>query len=328
MKDIYDKLVAKPPSDDTWKAESIGSYDKYFLCVDKKKAIYFCITPIKISEATTNAQSRKGTYAAFVFGEEKNITIKNTPTKKEFVCYIKLEDPAKSKEFTQRYLEDCQRVVDKFKSEPIYEDLINHLNARRELYEKLTSKTNITELGLWGELFLISNSKVKMDAIKSWHMKDSDTFDFNNSKHILEVKTTVQNLRKHSTSLEQINYIKQHNGSLMSIMTAIVDEAYGTSVKTLVNEIKTALNKPEDQQFFMDKLDDLTKLEHLNFRTPYDKSLAKQSTKAFCHNSLDSIDHSNIPPSISQIKFAINLENIKHKNNTEFNSLEKNLLTN
>ena len=159
-------------------------------------------------------------------------------------------------------------------------------------------------------------------------MNDSDTYDFNNGEHISEVKTTVQNLRKHSTSLEQINYIKQHKGSLISIMTTKVDEAHGTSVKTLVNEIKTALNKSEDQQFFMDKLDDLTKLEHLNFRTPYDEVLAEQSTKAFCHKTLDSLDHSSIPPSISQIKFAINLENTNHKKQTEFNSLEKNLLAN
>jgi len=157
MIEILNKLLDTPPTDETWVGEQIQGYDNYYLCVDKEKSIYFCVTPTKVVEAITNPISTRGVFTVFRFGFKKTITVNQKPSEKE-ITYIKLINPIKNPRFTERFIEDCLGIIEKFKNKPTYEELINHLDVLRQIHKSLAKKRDISELGLWGELFLISNS--------------------------------------------------------------------------------------------------------------------------------------------------------------------------
>lgn len=319
-----EKLLKNPPYDDSWIGEEIQAYNKYYLCVDKKKSIYFCIVPSKIEEAISIANSTRGVFTVFRFGFNKTITINGKAVSKE-ITFIQLINPIQSPRFTERFTEDCLDIVEKFGDDPVYEDLINHLDVLRQIHMSLAKKRDISELGLWGELFLISNSINKKDAIQSWHMSASEIYDFNNGKNIAEVKTTIKPERKHKISQDQINDIKSKKSSLISIMTAPIEATIGTSVNQLVDDIMQFLSQDE-KSFFTEKLEELAGLEYLNYNKSFDRRLAEETLRSFDHDVLERIEPSNIPASILQIEFTLNLENIKAKSAADFNTLEKNLL--
>lgn len=319
-----EKLLKNPPTDDSWIGEEIQAYNKYYLCVDKKKSIYFCIVPSKIDEAISIANSTRGAFTVFRFGFKKTITIKGKAVNKE-TTFIQLINPIQSPRFTERFTEDCLDIIEKFGDDPVYEDLINHLDVLRQIHMKLVKKRDISELGLWGELFLISNSVDKKEAIESWHMSASEIYDFNNGKNITEVKTTIKPERKHKISQDQINDIKAKKSSLISIMTAPIDSSIGVSVNHLIEEIKEPL-KENEKSSFIDKLEVLAGIEYLNYKKSFDRRLAEETLRSFDYDVLQRIEPANIPASILKIEFTINLENIKAKPAADFNTLEKNLL--
>ncbi len=319
-----EKLLKNPPDDDSWIGEEIQAYNKYYLCVDKKKSIYFCIVPSKTEEAISIANSTRGVFTVFRFGFNKTITINGKAVSKE-ITFIQLINPIQNPRFTERFIEDCLDIVEKFGDDPVYEDLINHLDVLRQIHMRLAKKRDISELGLWGELFLISNSINKKEAIESWHMNASDIYDFNNGKNIAEVKTTIKPERKHKISQDQINDIKSKKSSLISIMTAPIESSIGNSVNQLVDDIMQFLSQ-EEKFFFTEKLEELAGLEYLNYNKSFDRRLAEENLKSYNHDVLEGIEPSDIPASVSQIEFTLNLENIKAKSASDFNSLEKNLL--
>ena len=108
-------------------------------------------------------------------------------------------------------------------------------------------------------------------------------------------------------------------------MTAQIDNSIGISVNQLVNDIIQSLNQQE-KSFFTEKLEELAGLEYLNYNNSFDRRLAEETLRSFDHDVLERIEPVNIPPSILQIEFTINLENIKAKSVADFNTLEKNLL--
>ena len=72
-----------------------------------------------------------------------------------------------------------------------------------ELFSSLNQPSISTIVGLWGELFLIWQSKTPELVAKAWHASPQDKFDLSDGASRVEIKST-RGPRQHIFSLEQI----------------------------------------------------------------------------------------------------------------------------
>jgi len=90
-------------------------------------------------------------------------------------------------------------------------------------------------LGFWGEVFVILAAKNPQMAASIWQWRDTDPIDFVYRGSALEVKSTTNAFREHSTSLSQnVNALSMRT-VLASIMTR--DEVDGASIGDLVESL-------------------------------------------------------------------------------------------
>ena len=67
-----------------------------------------------------------------------------------------------------------------------------------ELFRALRRSPIKTTQGLWAELFLLSESRDPTKLVDAWHTVPEDLYDFNDSDHRIEVKSTRGDTKKAS----------------------------------------------------------------------------------------------------------------------------------
>ena len=200
--------------------------------------------------------------------------------------------------------------ADLIKSEgdpPLFQNIIDRTEALIKIFSKKKSKPTKTEIGLWGELFLISKSKDKDLAIKSWHINNNDQFDFIDGESIIEVKTTTNNLRVHSFRHEQIVSLIRYEGILCSVKTKITTG--GESVQGLSKRISDNIQM-DIRQMFWEKLLDCTENPE-DFTNKFDTNIADISLSFYDSSKLPHIKSEDIPNGVEKVKYEINIENLE-----------------
>ena len=86
-------------------------------------------------------------------------------------------------------------------------------------------------VGLWGELFVISKSSDIHGAVDSWQWNDSQSCDFVSRGEGIEVKTSSNLIREHTTSLVQHKAASIFPTFLFSIIT--IETPIGVSISQL-----------------------------------------------------------------------------------------------
>jgi Putative PD-(D/E)XK family member, (DUF4420) len=99
--------------------------------------------------------------------------------------------------------------------------------------------------GLFGELFLIANSKSPNDLISAWHEHASDSYDFRWGSDLIEVKSSIRPARHHHFSSTQI---PPAPGLELQVVSVILDQSStGISIRDLVAEISLKID-PHSQR--------------------------------------------------------------------------------
>jgi hypothetical protein len=189
---------------------------------------------------------------------------------------------------------------------PSVDEVHQEVEKVRLLFVKLSKKSIRTELGLWGELFCIAMSSDKSFLLKSWHKNSSDKFDFNDGRNLLEIKTTLKNIREHEFSYDQIRNERSDDLLILSIMTFETD--FGKSVFDLYKIILDDLSN-EDRISFTNKLFEIAGDELHNYERKFDLYQAQKMSKFYPPASIPSVEKNSISPLIKHIRFISNLEN-------------------
>ena len=95
-----------------------------------------------------------------------------------------------------------------------------------------------------GELFLIYRSNNHAKVIECWHKETKAKYDFQNQKNFLEVKSTIQQERKHAFSLEQAQVKEGQNVIIASLLLEPDDD--GLTIKNLEMLIKNKIKNRSD----------------------------------------------------------------------------------
>jgi hypothetical protein len=221
-------------------------------------------------------------------------------------CLLKLKNVESDILLRKIFLDLCLDLVQNLGDEPEMTDINIFMNKVKQLFAQLTLKSDSTELGLWGELFLIANSKDVDYAIKAWHVNKNDRFDFNDSKCKVEVKTTTRSERIHHFSLAQLDRLLINETVICSIMTCRVD--IGTSIFDLYQAICKKATQVQ-MEMFKEKLFQIAGIELAKFNSLFDFQMAIKSTKIYLAKSIPSIDSTCISLGVNNVEFDTNLHN-------------------
>jgi hypothetical protein len=116
-----------------------------------------------------------------------------------------------------------------------------------ELFSKITfDKSNL--IGLWGELFTISNAADIEKAVSCWCSSENAKYDFVTRDFMLEVKTSLKSSRLHSFSLEQLRPSTDANVYIASILIAEVPS--GLLLSQLIDQISASISDLDERRAF------------------------------------------------------------------------------
>lgn len=87
-----------------------------------------------------------------------------------------------------------------------------------DLFRALSKPGRKDVFGLWGELFVIAKCRNIAGAMISWHGEPYERFDFSWEQGSLEVKASIQSIRLHTFSLEQLIKPRNGNGYVVSLL--------------------------------------------------------------------------------------------------------------
>lgn len=114
----------------------------------------------------------------------------------------------------------------------VIEDLV-------ELFRSLSMTPKKEIQGLWGELFLLCESKNPALLAEAWHVSPTDRYDFNKGSERIDVKTTSQNSRRHHFTLDQLC---PPDGTRLIVASIMVQSSgAGTSVHELLENIRSRI---------------------------------------------------------------------------------------
>ena len=103
-------------------------------------------------------------------------------------------------------------------------------------------------LGLWGELFIINNSRNLLNAVQSWSSSPHAKYDFVTDSFVLEVKSTLKSSRTHRFLLEQLRPTEDTQVFVASVL--LIENSGGVSVAELMDQVYNSLDDQKERTRF------------------------------------------------------------------------------
>jgi hypothetical protein len=244
------------------------------------------------------------------FGEDCNIANGN---KKIIGKYTLITLKENSENLLPYFLDIVLIVVKSIPPNSSLKLVKSEIDKLVEMFSNMLGKGTGDIQGLWAELLIIELSKNPEYLVSSWHVVKTSLFDFNNGEDKLEIKSTKNNERKHTFSLNQLIPNKSSNLIIGSVLVAITGQ--GKNVFDLIDSIETRV---QDKNLIF-------KLQRIIFETLgknineahniyFDYNSAKDSVAFFDINDIPKLNTSSIPLEISNIHFDCSLNNLKNAN--------------
>jgi hypothetical protein len=182
------------------------------------------------------------------------------------------------------------------------------VNRLAHIFQRLQNPPARPVNGLFGELFLIRQSRNPFHVIAAWRPQDTSRFDFNTGDIRLDVKTASGRRRTHTFSYEQCN---PPSGTLAIAASLFAERAAGgLSLRDLIREIEGLVATNTD---LVMKLHDTVAetlgsslQEALSVR--FDQRLAASSVQFYDLRSIPAI-RGEPPAGVSDIHFQSDLSN-------------------
>ncbi len=311
---IYSELCSKNIENDGYSPVEKITYSKLFFIGVSDKRTPMVLINCSIDNSPNDIELK---YIEVLYNKHCKIIDNNE--KSELTCTIlKLND--ESYDFQSYFLEVIDLILQRLPSNPTSSQINDEIVKIIKLFSCTTHPALKTIQGLWAEILVIEQSKDPDYLIRSWHSKSTSKYDFNDAEDKLEVKSTTNNSRIHTFSLEQL--ITNQNSKLIIASVLTVQTGIGKSILDLRDSIFSRVMNIDTQMLFDSIIfstlgNEIDKCKDFIF----DYQLAIDELRFY--NSLDvpKINKELIPTEISNIKFQCNLTHIKaiNRNDTFIN---------
>lgn len=120
-------------------------------------------------------------------------------------------------------------------------DLGRAVRALRDVFQALSRDATDSYIGVWGELFVIRQAARPAVLAAAWGSDPTQSFDFALEGERLEIKTTLQAVRRHHFSYSQLLAARISAVTVVSVQTAPTPD--GSSAGDLVSEVLDMLHE-------------------------------------------------------------------------------------
>jgi hypothetical protein len=315
--EIFQELkYCSPQTDDRFLVTSIPLMKNHKIGITKIGQPIFFIkcydTNIKSKIIDTNLE-----FISIQFNRNCQITNKNGSLEEDIFSIILLKTEV---QYLQEYfIKTTLYLLKNLPKKPLLKDLKTEIDKLINLFSKFTTPPIKTIQGLWAELLIIEQSKNIDYLIKSWHITPSDKYDFNDGVDKIEVKSTTKNRRIHTFSLEQLAPNSKSNLIVSSV--CIIETGVGKSIYDLIDKIELKI-KDKNLIYRINEIvaTTLGKDFEKSFDIFFDYKYAIDSVQHYNILDIPTIDITNIPKNIMNVKFDCDLTDVKPINQIEINS--------
>lgn len=285
--------------------ERIKKSNDHRIGIDDKDYINFLI--VCKNNTNTKIATFDGDYLNIEYDEPVTIQEKQTIKKEKCVVIVLMTHDSDIEKLFIYFIDILLKNLPKNPDVTVVEELLEEFSKffTKKIKHNISEKV---EIGLWGELCLISSSKNIPFLVDCWHKNKSDIFDFNDGSVVLEVKTTKSlKHRKHFFKYEQLKSQKSKNVFVCSIVTEEIIK--GKKIDDLVKMIDVKLTNNQKLNFYKTISDTLNGASFMNCNLTLDYTSAINHIKLYNTNIIPTISQ---PPSlIDKIVFRVDLKNLK-----------------
>jgi hypothetical protein len=176
------------------------------------------------------------------------------------------------------------------------------------IFQRLIAPPLRPVVGLFGELFLIQQSRNPIKALTSWRVQDSSRFDFTVADLRLDVKATSGRTRIHTLTHDQCNPPAGTSAFLASLFIEFTPS--GSSLRELVEKIEAVVSGRSELVIKLYETVAATLGTSLQegMKIRFDERLAASSLRFFDLRLVPAI-RSALPPGVSDLHFRSDLSN-------------------
>lgn len=181
--------------------------------------------------------------------------------------------------------------------------LVEHL---MDLFRLASAAPKGELLGLWAEMFVITQSSDPKGLLRAWRPTEYTHCDFGSTSERIEVKATMGAARKHHVSYEQANPTSNVSAWFISIMTEEIGS--GVSLRALWNQC-VSLAQPDVEligKVDQNCLQTLGNNWAQNTRTCFDLSLACSSIRVYAAEEVPKI--TILPEGITGVRWVADFD--------------------
>ena len=302
LQDIYKKLVRPNGKND--KEFKIGQINKtnHFLGLNAVGEVGILFKSKKPNAKTIHLTN-------LILEHNVSCTIIKSDGNKSVDEFTLLKCKELDQKFQHVFLKHSNDIIKKLSKEPSQKEIFEVISNLVSLFDKLSKPSKKSLIGLWGELFIINNSKNIEKLVKAWHNSNNEIWDFYSDKEALEVKTTETNNRSHHFSYEQLN-VGEENLIISSIMLRFSRE--GKTINDLVKNILSNLNDNELKNKFNTLCDEIitNKSDDDINECVYEYEYTQQNIKFYDVKKIPRI-REILMPGVSDVNFTSKLNNIE-----------------
>lgn len=127
-------------------------------------------------------------------------------------------------------------------------DIAAHISELANLFKRVASSdTDI--VGLWGELYILSQAPNTAHAVRCWCAHKMAKYDFVTRDFVVEAKTTLRSRRKHSFSLDQLRPNSEFAVYVASL--AVVELNSGRTAAEFMDHLYASIDNDELRVSFL-----------------------------------------------------------------------------
>jgi hypothetical protein len=303
---MINKLIEKlnntsPLKSGAYLVEKFKGYNNHFIGIDSEKNIALLIH--NLNAKNKNLTSFKGKNLEVYFDKKVEVTQERESLNSRFTV-LKLVN--KSKNAQWYFIKISSLLLNNLGESPEIKLVEKEIKSIKDIFSNLNKKPLKDEIGLWGELFVISIQENIDFAVKAWHVSNSNRIDFNDGSTKLEIKTTTTNLRQHNFKLSQLRNHFKENVLIGSVLTEEIDN--GISILNLINKIEDKLTINLSHQFYLKLSNCLGEdLFNLDFKY-FDFNFAYRNFLIFHAKDIPSIEMEHIPDQVTNVQFNSKLD--------------------
>jgi hypothetical protein len=165
--------------------------------------------------------------------------------------------------------------------------------------------------GLWCELFLIFKSRSIQSVAQAWHANPRELHDFVSGTQILEVKSTLDPLRPHQFSLEQLERVGESRILIASFVLEERDDASGWSLRDLWEQVanRSELSLELRNGLYERLMRALGRDWGDANRYRFDPNTAHEHMKLYDADNIPRVSP-ELPPEVSRVRFQSELSGV------------------